>query len=132
MLGHALLLAGALAIGCGRSETSEPHAARLESASRNQVASPTTAPSTATTSSAEPANDGLDDFKQALARKFDPAQMRTRPASPQGGILNIPNGRADHAAILVKDADGKVRSECVSSSAEVSALVEEVRKGRAP
>jgi hypothetical protein len=77
-----------------------------------------------------PANsDGLDDLKQVLARKFDPAQMLTRPASPQGGILHIPNGRVAHAAILVKNPDGTVRSECVSSSAEVSALVEQMRKG---
>jgi hypothetical protein len=76
-----------------------------------------------------PVNDGLDDLKQVMARKFDSAQMRTEPASPQGGILHIPNGRVAHAAILVKNPDGTVRRECVSSSAEVSALVEQVRKG---
>jgi hypothetical protein len=80
----------------------------------------------------KPAADGLDEFKAALARKLDPGKWRTRPASPQGGILHIPNGQAGHAAILVKNPDGTLRRECVSSSAEVSALVEEIRRGRAP
>jgi hypothetical protein len=120
ILGRSLLLSGALALGC-------------ESAPQKQALPATIAPSMAATSllPTTTANDGLDEFKQGLVRKLDRARWRTRPASPQGGILHMPDGQAVHAAILVKNPDGTVRRECVSSAAEVSALVEEIRRGRA-
>ena len=137
ILGQASLLAGliVLPVGCGRSDTSDSHVPMVRAESAALALPATTAPSAASASlnQAQPGpvgvSDGLDELKQVMARKFDPAQMLTEPASPQGGILHIPNGRVAHAAILVKNPDGTVRRECVSSSAEVSALVEQVRKG---
>ncbi|HEX7507420.1 MAG TPA: hypothetical protein VF550_11655 [Polyangia bacterium] len=126
------LLAGLLALpaGCDRTEPSEPHPSSAESTARAQPAAPAASAASLSLNPTQPGQpDGLDDLKQVLARKFDPAQMLTRPASPQGGILHIPNGWVAHAAILVKNSDGTVRRECVSSSAEVSALVEQVRGG---
>jgi hypothetical protein len=127
ILGQTVLLVGALTLGCDR-------ATQVESAPQRQALSATVAPSTAATSlsASTPVDDGLDEFKEALARKFDRSRWRERPASPQGGILHMPNGQAVHAAIVVKDPDGTVRTECVSSSAEVSALVDEIRGRRAP
>lgn len=134
ILGQTLLLVGAFSLGCDR-------ATQVESAPQNQALSATSAPSVAATSLSPSTpgqagiaglDDGLDEFKQALARKFDRSRWRERPATPQGGILHKPDGQAVHAAIVVKNSDGTVRTECVSSSAEVSALVEEIRKGRAP
>ena len=134
-LWQSSLLAGLLVlpVGCDRTDASASHAlvARSESAVQKQalsaVATPTTA--TATPNPAAPGRDGLDDLKQVLARKFDPSQMLTRPASPQGGTLHIPNGHVAHAAILVKNPDGTLRRACVSSSAEVSALGDQLRQG---
>jgi len=122
ILGQSLLLVGVLPLGCDRNA-----ATQVESAPEKQALQVNVAPSPST-----PANDGLDEFKQALARKFDRSRWRERPATPQGGILHKPNGQAVHAAIVVKNSDGTVTTECVSSSAEVSALVEEMRKGRTP
>ena len=128
-------LAGMLAlpIGCDRVDAvaTQPPAPRSQSAVQKQALSVAVAPPSPATSPSpiEPGGDGLDDLKRALARKFDPSQMRTQPASPQGGILHIPNGHVAHAAILVKNPDGTVRRECVSSSAEVSALVDQIRQG---
>jgi hypothetical protein len=136
ILGRTLLLAGALPLGCDQSDTGATQAAvgRVESAQRKHASVQAIAPSAtpASLTPVRPADDGLDEFKQALARKLDPGKWLTRPATPQGGILHIPNGQAGHAAILVKNPDGTLRRECVSSSAEVSALVEEIRRGRAP
>jgi hypothetical protein len=135
IFGQSSLLAGLLALpaGCGQIDTNEPNPSIAESSPRALPAA--TAASVAPLNPTQPGqpgqpeDDGLDDLKQVLARKFDPAQMLTRPASPQGGILHVPNGRVAHAVILVKNSDGTVRRECVSSSAEVSALVQQVRKG---
>jgi hypothetical protein len=131
LLGQALFLAGALTAGCRQSDEPQTPASRVESAAQKQaLAAPTPASkSPRSITPTEPANDGLDELKQALARRFDRAQMLTQPVSPQGGIHYIPNGLAEHATVLVKYPDGTVRKECVSSSAEVSALVEQVRKG---
>ncbi len=134
VLWQSSLLAGLLAlpIGCGQTDSSEHHApaARRESAAQKPAPSKATASSTPapTLDPTRPVPDGLDDLKQVLARKFDPAQMITRPASPQGGVLHIPNGWVAHAAVVVKNPDGTVRRACVSSNAEVSALVEQQRK----
>jgi hypothetical protein len=77
----------------------------------------------------QPRQDRLDAFAQALARTLDPSQMSTRPVSAEGGTLHIPNGYAAHAAILVRRPDGTLKTTCVSSSAEVSALVNQIRNG---
>ena len=113
---------------------SRPPVTWVEPAPQRQARSAALAPEAAapSLSSSTPADDGLDEFKQALARKLDRSRWRERRASPQGGILHKPGGQAEHAAILVKNPDGTVRWECVSSTAEVSALVEEIRRGRRP
>jgi hypothetical protein len=76
--------------------------------------------------------EDLASFARTLTRKLDPAQETTRVASPEGGILNIPNGHVAHASVLVRGADGKLRSACVSSAAEVTALVKQSQSGAQP
>jgi hypothetical protein len=77
------------------------------------------------------ANDNLDRFERSLQRRFDRSQVIAREL-PGGGVLHVPNGHADHLAILVKGSDGKLRRECVSSSAEVAAVVKRLREGGNP
>jgi hypothetical protein len=77
----------------------------------------------------QPGRDGLAVFEQTLARTLDPSRKSTRPVSSGDGVLHIPNGYAAHASILVRQPDGTLRSACVSSTAEVSALVNEIRNG---
>jgi hypothetical protein len=83
------------------------------------------------TTPTRPSQEDLEQFKQALVRKFDPSRSSTRVASPEGGVLHVPNGRVAHAAVLVKDPDGTLRRQCISSSAEASALVEQIRRRNA-
>ena len=110
-------------VTCNRIEAGE-QAAPAPAPSAQRLAAVTTpaAPS-------QPNGDGLAAFAQAVASKFDRSHMTTRPAGPAGGILHIPNGYAAHATILVRNPDGTLRSACVSSPAEVSALVKQVRNG---
>ena len=77
----------------------------------------------------QPGRDGLAVFEQALAHTLDPSRKSTRPVSSGDGVLHIPNGYAAHASVLVRQADGTLRGACVSSGAEVSALVKEIRNG---
>jgi hypothetical protein len=119
---------------CSRIEASDrtaparsPERAAQKSAVAPVPAAPSPSPSLVPT---QPGRDDLGAFEQALARKFDPARMSTRPA-PGGGILHVPNGRAAHAAVLVRNPDGTLRRECISSSAEASALVKQLRDGAA-
>jgi len=76
-------------------------------------------------------NDNLAGFEQSLQRRFDRSRVLVREL-PGGGVLHVPNGHADHVAILVKGPDGKLRRECVSSSAEVAAVVKRLREGGNP
>ncbi len=68
-------------------------------------------------------------FRQALVRRFDASRMTTEPASPQGGVLHIPNGRAAHMMVAVKNADGSVTGRCISSAAEAEALMNSTAAG---
>jgi hypothetical protein len=143
ILGQSLLLVGVLSFGCDRSSPNLPEPAReVESTPHSQALPATIAPSTAaaTPSPNTPGTVSLDEFKQALLYKVDRSRLSgpkahrlasPRPAMPEGPILEMPDGQGVHATVVVKDPDGTVRTECVSSSAEVSALVEEIRKGRA-
>ena len=110
-------------LGCDRDETSgQPAPARPpEPAARKLVA--VASEVTSSPSPSQPAREGLAAFEQIMARKLDPSQVSTRAASSAGGILHIPNGHAAHASILVRGPDGQLRSACVSSPVEVSALV---------
>ena len=76
-------------------------------------------------------NDNLVGFEQSLQSRFDRSRVITREL-PGGGVLHVPNGHADHVAILVKGPDGKLRRECVSSSAEVATVVKRLREGANP
>jgi hypothetical protein len=76
-------------------------------------------------------SDNLDGFEQSLQKRFDRSRVIAREL-PGGGVLQIPNGHADHVAILVKGPDGKLRRECVSSSAEVASVVKRLREGGNP
>jgi len=113
---------------CNQAEANHPGVTAPATPSAAQKLAPTE-PAPTESAPTESANDGLDGFAQALVRTLDRSQMITRPASDAGGILHIPNGRAAHAAVLVRGPDGRLRRECVSSSAEVSALVQKMRDG---
>lgn len=76
-----------------------------------------------------PGAGDLAGFAAALERKLDHGRESSRAASPGGGILNIPNGHVAHASVLVRGPDGKLHSACVSSPAEVSALLRRVAAG---
>lgn len=116
-----------LALGaCSQREANDEGAqAPAPAAQRLAAVTPPAAPSLAPV---DPVRGDLGAFEQALVDKLDRSQMTTRPLSG-GGVLHIPNGHASHAAILVRHPDGTLRRECVSSSAEVSALVQKMRDG---
>lgn len=76
-----------------------------------------------------PRRQDLATFAESLGRKFDRSRESRRAASPEGGTLNIPNGHVAHASVLVRGADGKLHSACVSSASEISALVRRVQAG---
>ena len=122
-LGASLLLVlGA----CGQREASDKGApAPAPAVQKLAAVTPLAAPSLGPV---DPVRDDVDAFEQALARKFDRSQVTDRPL-PGGGVLHIPNGHVAHAVILVRQPDGTFRRECVSSSAEVSALVKKMRDG---
>ncbi len=69
----------------------------------------------------------LASFAETLGRKLDHRRESQQSASPRGGILNIPNGHVAHASVLVRGPDGQLQSACVSSPAEVSALLQRVQ-----
>ena len=112
-------------VACSRTEAGDQAAPAPNPAPSAQRLATVTTPA----APSQPNGDGLAAFAQAVASKFDRSHMTTRPAGPAGGILHIPNGYAAHATILVRNPDGTLRSACVSSPAEVSALVKQVRNG---
>ena len=120
---QASLLVGLAA--CNQTEAGEANATAPVARRLAEVRPSAAPPSPAAT---HPTSDGLDAFTQALARKVDRSQMTTRPL-PGGGFLHSPNGRAAHAAVLVRNSDGTLKRECVSSPAEVSALTRKMREG---
>jgi len=122
------LSASLLLVACSRPEAGDQNAAAPAPEPAAQKLAAVTAPTPPSLTPADPGLDGLVTFEQALARKFDRSQMTTRPLVG-GGFLHVPNGHAAHAAILVRNPDGTFKRECVSSSAEVSALVQKMRDG---
>jgi hypothetical protein len=64
-----------------------------------------------------------EQFRRALVRKFDASQMVTQQLSAGDGILYVPNGHVAHAMVAVKNVDGTVSRHCLSSAAEVEALM---------
>jgi hypothetical protein len=120
-LGVGLVLSMA---GCAREDGSAQGAASIDpSAQPLAAAAPTTEPVPALQSFQQDSQD-RDRFRRTLAGKFDVSQVIERQASPEGGILHVPNGRVAHAVVAVKNADGTVRGHCLSSSAEVEALMQ--------
>jgi hypothetical protein len=63
-----------------------------------------------------------EQFRRALVRKFDASQMVTQQLAG-GGILHVPNGHVAHAMVAVKNPDGTASRHCLSSAAEVEALM---------
>ena len=64
-----------------------------------------------------------EQFRRALVRKFDASQMVTQQLSAGDGILHVPNGHVAHAMVAVKNPDGTASRHCLSSAAEVEALM---------
>jgi hypothetical protein len=123
------LLAGLflLAVGCTQSEGGNPSAPTPPSAPTlpDRAAQAAAAPPSAT----QPVRGDLTAFAETLGRKLDRSRAPTSVALPEGGILNRPNGHVAHASVLVRGPDGKLRSACVSSPAEVNALVQQLNAG---
>jgi hypothetical protein len=122
---------------CSRIEASDPSAPAQSPAPAAQKLAVATAPSAPAASApslslvpTQPGGADLDAFEQTLRGKLDSARMVTRPA-PGSGTLHIPNGHVAHAAVLVRAPDGTLRRECISSPAEASALVNQMRNGAA-
>ena len=128
MLVRWSLIVSLLLVACSRPEAGEPGAPASAPAPAVQKLAAVTAPAAPSLTPVDPVRVDLDAFEQALVRKLDRSQMSARPL-PGGGILHQPNGHAAHAAILVRKPDGTLKRECVSSSAEVSALVQKMRDG---
>ena len=122
------LSASLLLVACSRPEAGDQGAAAPTPAPAAQKLAAVTAQAALSLTPVDPVRGELDAFAQALVGKLDRSQMSTRPL-PGGGILHMPNGHAAHAAILVRNPDGTFKRECVSSSAEVSALVQKMRDG---
>lgn len=111
-------------LGCDQVESSSPAEPTRETVVPEHKATAVVTPS-------QPSRAELAAFAQVLARKLDPKQ-ETHVASPGGGTLNIPNDYVAHASVLVRGPNGELRSACVSSPAEVSALVEQAQEGAQP
>ena len=73
-----------------------------------------------------------EQFRQALSRKLDAAQVAARQVPAGGGVLHAPNGWAAHAVVAVRNPDGTISRHCVSSSAEVTALMNQTSTGVEP
>ena len=113
-----------LAVGCTQSEGGGPSAPTPSPAGSMQERA-----AAATPSASRPLRDDLATFAQNLGRKLDRSRGPTSVALPEGGFLNIPNGHVAHASVMVRGPDGKLHTACVSSPAEVNALVERVQTG---
>jgi hypothetical protein len=114
-----------LAVGCTQGEGGAPSASPSTPAPTMQdraAASPTPM-------AVQPLRGNLATFAESLGRKLDRSHAPTPVALPEGGILNVPNGHVAHASVLVRGPDGRLRSACVSSPAEVSALVQQMNAG---
>ena len=70
-----------------------------------------------------------EQFRQALTRKFDATRVTRHQASPDGMVLYSPSGRVSHAVVAVRNADGTVGKHCISSEAELSALMKQPGAG---
>jgi hypothetical protein len=122
------LSASLLLAACSRPEAGEQGASSPPPAPAAQKLAAVTVPAAPSLTAVDPGLDGLAAFEQALARKFDRSQMTARPLAG-GGILHVPNGHPAHAAIVIRNPDGTLKRGCVSSPAEVSALLQKVRDG---
>ena len=71
-----------------------------------------------------------EQFRKAVARKFDDSRVLTRELPGGDGVLHVPNGRVAHAVVGVKNADGTVRGHCVSSAAGLDALIKQAGGGQ--
>jgi hypothetical protein len=113
-----------LAHGCTQSEEGAPSAPTpFVSAMQDRAAA------SPTPMAVQPLRGNLATFAESLGRKLDRSHAPTPVALPEGGILNVPNGHVAHASVLVRGPDGRLRSACVSSPAEVSALVQQINAG---
>jgi hypothetical protein len=117
-------------VGCTRQDLPDPTA----SAAAPQVAVP--GPAAAAPEPVRPPNPRVvytrEQFRQALSRKLDVAQVATQQVSAGDGVLHVPNGWATHAMVAVRNPDGTISRHCVSSSAEVTALMNRTSSGVEP
>jgi hypothetical protein len=68
-------------------------------------------------------------FRQALVRKFDVTRVTDHQALPDGTVLYAPSGRVAHAVVGVRNSDGTLAKHCISSEAELSALMKQPGAG---
>ena len=131
VLVQALIAAGLLlgSVGCARDDASEKASPQGEmlAAVPAHTAPAASAKAMGVASAPTVSAMKLDDFQKALERKFDRSQI-TKQVLPQG-VLYIPNGFAAHAVVAVKNPDGTVSQQCISSATEARALVSQMREG---
>jgi hypothetical protein len=125
---RTLIAAGLLLAfdACVRDEASdkEPSPAVLASTGPAPIA----AVKTATATPVQPASrQSLEDFQKTLERRFDRRQIVKHESSE--GVLYIPNGFAAHAVVAVKNPDGTVSQQCLSSAVEARAVANQIREG---
>jgi hypothetical protein len=117
--------------GCAREDSpSEQDLSPAAPQIRTQVhgdAAPGVAPSPSVQAK-QPGQD-REQFRQALTRRFDAKRMLKQQVLPDGTILYAPNGRVAHAVVGVRNADGTLGKHCISSEAELSALMTEPGAG---
>jgi hypothetical protein len=113
-----------LALGCTQSEEGVPFAPTPPMSAMQDRAAAAPTPT-----AVQPLRGNLATFAESLGRKLDRSHAPTPVALPEGGILNVPNDHVAHASVLVRGPDGRLRSACVSSPAEVSALVQQINAG---
>jgi hypothetical protein len=121
---RATLTAGLfLGSGCAREDASSGADPQQPQAQVKSAATVTAA--TATPASAK----DREHFGQVLKNKFDAGRVVKWQESPDGPVFVKPNGRAAHAVVAVKNSDGTISRHCLSSAAEVEALMNRSNQG---
>lgn len=64
-----------------------------------------------------------DRFRDLLKEKFDASRVSRRQDVPGGPVFYKPNGHVAHAVVAVRNADGTISRQCISTPAEVDALM---------
>jgi len=112
-------------VGCSREDSALAKSGESEEPPKPRIQSAPVAATTATPTSAR----DREHFGQVLKDKFDVGRAVKWQESPDGPIFVKPSGRVAHAVVAVKNPDGTISRHCLSSAAEVDALMNRAAKG---